>query len=107
MSNKSRFPATRMSDYERNARLYLHLTSLGLVTVPVFTKESTDSDGSIEDIDYIIVSCNRRSTSIIKSSTKHPSKDSVGFPMTNSKIARDSSTAQSHGDNVIYFPTKL
>jgi len=107
MSNKSRFPATRMSDYERNARLYLHLTSLGLVTVPVFTKESIDGDDSIENIDYIIVSCNKRSTSVIKSSPKQTSERSVWSPMTNSKIARDSSTTQSHGDNVIYFPTKL
>lgn len=98
MENKVKFPALSFTEYERNARLYQHLTSLGLYTNPCFA-------GNSDNIEYIIVTAAIKSDSVEKR-TDNTTASCVSTPMNSSKIIKNSPSSQSFGDNVIDFPTK-
>jgi hypothetical protein len=98
MENKVKFPALSFTKYERNARLYEHLTSLGLYTSPCFAGDS-------DNIEYIIVTAAIISDSIEKR-TNNTTSSCVSTPMDSSKIIKNSSSSQNFRDNVINFPAK-
>lgn len=95
---QKKFPALSFTEYERNARLYEHLTSLGLYTSPCFAGDSNN-------IEYIIVTAAVISDPIEKR-TQNSTTSCVGTPMDSSKIIKDSSTSKSLRYNVVNFPTK-
>jgi hypothetical protein len=98
MENKVKFPALSFAEYERNARLYQYLTSLGLYTNPCFAGDS-------DNIEYIIVTAAMISDSIEKR-TNNTATSCVSTPMDSSKIIKNSSSSQNFRDNVVDFPTK-
>ncbi len=98
MENKVKFPALSFTEYERNARLYQYLTSLGLYTNPCFAGDS-------DNIEYIIVTAAIISDSIEKR-TNNTTAPCVSTPMDSSKIIKNSLTSQDFRGNVINFPTK-
>ena len=76
--SENSLPALSFTEYERNARLYKHLTSLGLYTNPCFAGDS-------DNIEYIIVTAAIISDSLEKR-TNNTTAPCVSTPMDSSKI---------------------
>lgn len=98
MEGKESFPAIIHTPKERNARLYQYLLSIGLVVSPVFEKGTSN-------ILYMHVQTDSGSKPRVLEELSP--FDSVNSPMESLKIAQDSSSASSLGDNVIDFPAKI
>lgn len=101
MQDKPKLSLSLMDDYSRNARLYLHLTSLGLVTIPVFTDVNVS-----DDIEYIIVSCKRDLKPFPYQIPQDTTACNVPSPLHSSPVSEDVLTSEHKGCTVINMPTK-
>jgi hypothetical protein len=97
MEKEGKYPAIIHTKTERNARLYQHLLSMGLVVSPVFKKGSSD-------IVHMYVSTSPESEPRV--TEEFIPFDSVNSPMNSPEVTKNCFTTQDHGDNVINFPTK-
>lgn len=95
---KNKYPAIIHTKTERNARLYQHLLSIGLVVSPVFKKGTSD-------ILHMYVSTSSESEPRV--AEEFIPFGSIDSPVNSPEVTKNCFTTQDHGDNVINFPTEL